>query len=363
MRARSGVVDLSALADTLPEPGVTAHLKRLLEETQKSLTPWQAQAAAIRRHGSLEPRTLATIRHGWADAKALYAAAEELAHRRGDDFPSNAMQTLEAVQPILARAHRKPAVTSAVVWCAIGEAHERFAQHVVELIRELAQLPSLRRPLETERFSRDTTAVRELVVALAERQAEDASTWLEEIPAPFGPESGATLFAQSTRIEELRSEAKRLTTPDFMTFAQRAATFLVQISTRRLDPLGFPLAREVELVHDPKLDHREQIVAWARRAGHRLSLRGRMLVLQIAVESPWPLRLELIAADIGSGQSGATALLLRLAGEAGPWPPTSARAPVLLLFAGESPEERGRRFEGWLPDAYARACADWRPWS
>jgi hypothetical protein len=85
-----------------------------------------------------------------------------------------------------------------------------------------------------------------------------------------------------------------------------------------------------------------------------------MFVVRIAVSAPWPLRLELIAAELGVGACGGLGLLLRLHGDA---PVAVERAPVLLCFPGEPTEERGPRFERWLSDAYPAATRAWQVWS
>jgi hypothetical protein len=144
-------------------------------------------------------------------------------------------------------------------------------------------------------------------------------------------------------------------------FARRAAAFLVQLSAQGHDPLGFPLARDVELDVDPPLDRRIALAAWARRAGHQIGLRGQMQVLAIPVHAPWPLRLELIGAELGIGTCGGLGLFLRL--DAGGTVPVIEHAPVMLILPAEPARDRGRRFERWLSGAYLQAVNAWHRWS
>lgn len=357
-------MDVTSQLEQLAEPQVTARLHELLASARQRLSPWQRREMALwDEAGPFERSLLKGIRADLTegarirDHHATFSRRERSRAAASDDGP------YAGLPPVLALATTKPAIASAVLWTWFGTRDADFASHLIQIVRERAGLPGLRRRISADDPALPTTgaSLPTLVTWLADRQVEDACAWIEGIPAPFGPDDATTLADQRAAVERARTAAPRVSADEIAGFLRRAASFLVQISIGGQDPLGFPLGREVQLDADPPLERRIAIAAWARRSGHRISVRGPLFVLAIPVEAPWPLRLELIAAEPGHGQGGGPALLLRL--DAGGTITVTAPAPVTLCLPGEPPAERGRRFERWLAIAYPHATQPWRAWS
>jgi hypothetical protein len=362
---------VTAPVERVAEPVATERLRALLAGARERLTASQRAAIAMWDESRpLDRPTSTALRFGPVDRATLRRLAADLVKRRR--APSRAAPEAAAggapgdrfgeVARLLDGAAARPAVASALLWSWLAERDGGvFAAHLVQRVRELAGLPGYRRQIaaDDERW-RPSNSVAALTDAFADRQIEDACAWMEHVPAPLAAAEAAPLARQQAEIERMRAMAPRESAAEFAPFAQLAATFVVQLSARRLDPLGFPLGRDVELDRDPAVERRIEIAAWARQAGRLVSARGAMFVVRIAVRAPWPLRLELIAAELGVGACGGLGMVLRLAGDA---PVAAEHAPVLLCFPGEPPEERGPRFERWLSDAYPAATRAWRAWS
>jgi hypothetical protein len=354
-------MDVRALAETLVEPPVTARVRDLLARLESRVTP--AQREELLRWDDAVPHaadTVNAVRNDVDDVERLRARAARFAVAAG----KRSAQALEArigdVPFVISQASAKPAVASAIVWTLVGLHDEDLASHLVQILRERAGLTRLTARVRGDDLGEAAAKLPSLVAWFADRQVADACAWIEAIPVPFGPDDAATLDTQLSAIDQARQTAPRLTPALFAAFARRAATFFVELSTRNLDPLGFPLSRDVELETEPSRQRRVEIAAWAWRAGHVVAPRGTLAVLGIPIQAPWPWRLELIAAEPGHGASGCLALLLRIVGQ-GP-PPSRSRAPALLFVPDEPDAERGGRFERWLAIAYTQATAEWRPW-
>lgn len=346
------------------EPAATERLHALLSGGRARLTPDQLAAlAAWEESRPLDRSTMTALQVGPIDPARLRKLAADLARRRHRSSTGAVEDGFDRVPSVLAHAAARPAVASAILWTWLAAPDGgAFAAHLVQRVRELAGLPGIRRRLVAsdpalQAASNDLPA---LVAAFVDRQLEDACAWMEHVPPPRAAAEAAPLSRQQAVIEDMRAQAPRVTAAELAGFAQLAATFLVQLSARRLDPLGFSLGREIQLDADPALERRIEIASWALGAGRSLCTRGQMFVVAIPVGAPWPLRLELIAAELGRGACGGLGMVLRLSGDA-PVAMTE-RAPMLLCFPGEPTEERGPRFERWLSDAYPAATRAWRAW-
>jgi hypothetical protein len=347
------------LIERTPEPAISEHVRVLLDRLDARLSP--AQRDELLRWDDAVPHpadTINAVRRDIDSAERLRDRAVRFAEAAGRTY--NVYDRIDDAVAVIGQARAKPAVASALVWHLIGGRDEDLTSHLVQVIRERAGLARLTTRIRGQDLGPETASVPELVVSFADRQVADACARIEAVPAPFGPEDAATLNRQMAAIADARNALPRVTVALVSGFAKRAAAFLVELSTRKLDPLGFALGRDLQLDHDPPLARRVEIAAWARRAGHLVSPRGALLVLRIPIMAPWPWHLELIAAEPGHGASGCVALLLRLASDATP-PPTS-RTPVLLFVPDEGDDERGARFERWLAIAYPSATAEWRAW-
>lgn len=331
------------------EPASSARLQRWLEAVRTRLAP--AQLAAMERWGNTAPFDASAqqaFRHAQLDLATLRKVARHVGRAPSDrvELAERASQ----VQRVFETAREQPAVASALVWHWLGEAEPQLASNLVHAIRERAGLPGLRRRLEN---TDAPTAVD--VTWFADRQVEDAATWIEHIPPPHA----ATLASSIVAVEAQRA-AVAAPIAELAPFLHRVATFLVLLSTRALDPLGFNVSREVSLVIDPPLAQRLELASWARSVRRTPCLRGQMILMKLAVDAPWPLEIEVIACELGRGASGAFGLMMRLRGDVAL--PPGPQAPVLLCVPGESIEERGARFERWSQHAYPLAVAAWRAW-
>jgi hypothetical protein len=349
------------------EPIATERLCALLTGARERLT--ESQRAAMEARDEQLPLDRATrngLQIGPVDPARLRRLAADLAQRR--QLPAlSADSIFDRVPGVMAQAAAHPAAVSAVLWSWLAPRNGgAFAIHLVQRARELAGLPGLQRRLEpSDPALRRATDVPALVTAFLDRQLDDACAWMEHVPPPLPSLSvvvdAASLSRQRAAIDDMRTRAAREEAADFAAFARLAATFLVQLSARGLDPLGFSLGREIQLDADPAVDRRLEIAVWAQQAGRSLSPRGQMFVVAIPVAAPWPLRLELVAGELGRGACGGLGMVLRLVSEA---PVLMAeRAPMLLCFPGEPIEERGPRFERWLSEAYPAATRAWQAWS
>lgn len=347
-------MDVKALVEKVAEPAITAWARAHLEREQARMTPFQRDEMLLWDDAiPLTADTLNAVRKDVDDVDKLRDRAER--------FRTGAGVRMADVVTLFGRASDKPAVASALVWHLVGGVDTDLATHLIQLIRERAGLPRITAPFKIDDAGLATAAEKlsTLVAWFCDRQVADVCSWCEAVPVPFG--AGESLAVQMTALAEARSHTPRTTPSQFLGFARLAATFLVQLSAQRVDPLGYPLERDVQVENDPALERRVEVASWARRAGHLISPRGTLIVLAIPIQAPWPWRLELIAAEPGHGSSGCLGLLLRICADGKPSVVT-ARAPMLLLAPGEPDEERGARFERWLAQAYVHATSEWRAW-
>ena len=242
------------------------------------------------------------------------------------------------------------------MWQLLGAHDPAVASHLVQLVRERAGLPGLRRLIAADEPPRSLTAQALHVPWFVNRQCEDAAASVEDIPA----DDADTLVATSHANGAQRDAAPRTPRGELVAFLQQAAKLLLHLSTRKLNPLGFPLERNAQLVVNPPLPVRLELATWARRAGHAVCLPGELVVARIPVHAPWPLALELIAVELGRGLCGGAGLLFRVRSSEAFAAPT--RAPLMLCLPGEPIEERGGRCERWLAWAYPHAVDAWRVW-
>jgi hypothetical protein len=351
----------------IPEPVDTTALRALLRDARARFTAAQREAMQRRdATGRLDHRALHALRTA-GDPASLHAAA--VASARWQNIAPVARDQLDGVTELLLQAADRPAVVSAVLWHRLRLADARLASLLIQLARERADLPGLAQPIAAADPALQIDSVPALATRFADRQIDDACAWIEHVPPPLDP--AATLADQRDALEAARAGAPRPAADELTGFLQRAAAFLVQLSVAGVDPLGFPVGREAQLETDPPLPRRLAIAAWAHRAGHVICPRGQMHVLGLPVDqpappfggevdAPWPMRLELIAAELGCGVCGGLGVLLRL--QVGDAMPATTRAPMLLCFASEPPEQRGARFERWLSDAYPLAALPWQAW-
>jgi hypothetical protein len=355
-------LDLRDVIARTDEPPSTARLRMLLSSARSRLTAAQADAMVVWEDAlPFDGAALGALRDAVDEPIALRRQVAAL-RRRAHDPSVAGEEHLAAVPALLHHAAAKPSVVSALLWSWLRRPDGDIASQLVQVVRERAGLPPLRRRMTVDEpaLSKAGASGPALVACFADRVVEDGCAWLEHVPPPLDPADGATLSEQAVALVAARERAVRVAVDDFAPFARRAASFLVQLSARGLDPLGFPLARDVRLDAHPDLARRLEIAAWAQRAGHLVSVGGHVFVVSIAVDAPWPLVLELIAAEPGRGSGGGLGLLLRLHG--GSPMVVTERAPMLLAFPGEPAEELGPRFERWLADAYPVAAGQWRAW-
>lgn len=356
-------MDVKALLQTYSEPAMTARVRELLDRIETGLTPSQRENMAL--WDDFVPHVAETLNGVRADVESphrLRERARRFAVAAG--IPSGAFDDrIGDVCLTVADAATKPAVASSVIWLCVGNLDQDFASQLVQIIRERSGMARLTSAIRNEELNAAavTDKLPSLIAFFGDRQIADACLRLESISAPFGAEDRSTLNDQAVAIARGRQDAQPRVAPAlFAAFARRVAAFVVELSARKLDPLGYPLSRDVQLEGELSLARRVEIAAWARRAGHVMSPSAALLVLGIPIEAPWPWRLELIAGEPGYGASGCLGLLLRIVGEG--TPPSNGRAPAFLLVPDEPDAERGARFERWLASAYTHATAGWRPW-
>ncbi len=355
-------MDVKTLFQAHGEPAMTGRLRELLERVEARLT--SAQRENMARWDDTVPHAAESINGVRNDVESpdrLRERARRFASAAG--IPSGAFDDrIGDLCRIVADAPTKPAVASSIIWLLLGNLDQEFASHLVQVIRERSGLPRLTSPIRNQDLvaAAVTDKLPSLIGFFSDRQVADSGERIESISAPFGADDASTLNDQVVAIARVREAQPRVAPALFAAFARRAAAFLVELSTRQLDPVGFPLSREVQLEGEPSSARRVEIAAWARRVGHVVSPSGALLVLGIPIQAPWPWRLELIAGEPGHGASGCLSVLLRIVGDG--TPPSSGRVPAFLLVNDEPDAERGSRFERWLAIAFPYATAEWRPW-
>ncbi|MGE0551726.1 MAG: hypothetical protein AB7R00_32050 [Kofleriaceae bacterium] len=244
---------------------------------------------------------------------------------------------------------------SAILWRLLGTDNSLLASHLIQIIRERAELPALRRVIESSEPTRIEGVPQ--VAWFADRQLEDACAWMENVP----PRAAGTLLEIEEGLARNREWAGRVQVLPQVPFVKRAASLFLHLAARGLDPLGYELGSDAQIDVDPPMDQRIEIAQWARGAGHHICLRGHMLTLTIPVKASAPSALQLIASEPGVGICGGLMWLLRLRGPL--CVPSLSSAPAMLWLPEESIDERGARFERWLNNAYPRATSAWRAWS
>lgn len=357
-------MDVKQQLERVAEPAITTLVRAQLDRVDARMTPWQRDQ--LLRWNEARPfaaDALNAVRKDVESAQQLRERAERFrAAAGGPQVGDGVAARIAEAAAVVAEAASRPAVASALVWSLLANTDEDLAAHLIQIIRERAGLPRVtsKPGREDPGLAAAAANVPALVTWFSDRQVGDACALIEAVPVPHGPEERATLATQIAAIADARTTTPRVAPATFAAFARRVAAFLVELSARELDPLGFTLGREVQLEGDPPLARRVELCAWARRAGHTISPRGALLVLAIPIQAPWPWRLELVAAEPGHGASGCLAILLRIASERAPV--VTARAPALLLVPDEPDAERGARFERWLAAAYPHATSEWRAW-
>lgn len=331
------------------EPSSSSRLRRWLEAVRGRMVP--EQLIAMERWGNtslFDAGALQVIREERLDLATLANVAHQLRNEPGHRvvLPEQAGQ----LPRVFELARDQPAVASALVWHWLRDSEPQLGSLLVQALRERAGLPGLRRRLEAGGAPGSVD-----VLWFSDRQIEDAAAWIEHVPAP----QAATLAATIAGVEAQRAAVTAPIT-ELAPFLRQVASFLVLLSTRALDSLGFKLSRDVSLVVDPPLAQRIEIAGWARSVGRAPCLRGQMTVMTLATAAPWPLKLEVIASELGRGASGAFVVMMRLRGDVAL--PQGPQAPLFLCVPGEPLEERGARFERWSQYAYPHAVDAWRTW-
>lgn len=335
------------------EPVGTAHAKTLYGESLARLD--SGQRLAMERWSNrvpMQPGVLQALRNGEIDIASLERHAIKLDRSGRDRIGID--DRMRALPLVLSRAATSPAVASALVWNWLAS-EPNLASHLLQHIRESAGLPGLRRTIEAGE-PRSMPGDPLHIAWFAGRQLDDLARWIEHVPAS----EGDTLAAAIENTEAQRVVGGDVRFSDIVPFTRQVASFLLHLSQRDLDPLGFSLARDAQLEVDPPIERRLEIAAWARRSRRTLCLRGYLMVMCIAVSAPWPLVLEVIVGELGRGASPAIGLMLRLRGEV--TAPSGAESPLFLCLPTEAVDERGARFERWLSTAYSYAIDEWRPW-
>lgn len=348
MRAGSSSVDVARVLANVAEPSSSVRLAQWIGSVRARLT--QDQRTSMERWFNdvpLDSGALNAFRANQLDVLTLSRIAQRLGRR--DRKTIDLRERASPVATLVASAVNRPAVTSTIIWHLLGATEPELASHLIHAIRERAGLPGLRRRIEPAELP-----VKPEVTWFDDRQTEDAAAWAEKIPAPI-----ATTLADAIAHVEAQRASSNTQVTKLVPFLQRTASFILTLSTQKVDPLGFALSRNARLVVDPPLTTRMDVAAWGRSVDRMLSLRGQMAILGIDVVSPWPLTLEIIATDLGRGASGALGVVMRLRGDVA-LPPTAEAAPVLLCMPDEPMEVLGGRFERWSQRAYPHAIDPWR---
>jgi hypothetical protein len=332
------------------EPRSTQLLREMLDATRTRLD--EKQLATMERwfyDAHFDSGVLQALRSGEHSLAALRELAAKLTRGRRTEIVLDERSVY--ISRLLDFAPERPAVVSALVWHWIGGAEPALASHLVQAIRKSAGLPGLRQRIRSDEPWSPNTDRAIHVTWFADRQIEDLGRWCERVPAPLADTfAGAIAGTEAQRV--VVGEATELAT-----FMRQIASFLLQLSIRKLDPLGFPLSREARLAVDPPFEHRLELAEWARTMQRAICLRGMIMVMTIEVAAPWPLALEVIATQLGTGACDGFGVLLRLRGQV---VPAASRAPLFVCMPGETIEERGSRFERWLALAYPHAVDAWR---
>lgn len=341
-------MDVDRILAGVPEPATAARLVQWVGNVRSRLTA--EQRTAIDRWFNdvpLDSGAQNAFRANQLDIDTLSRLAHRLGRRERE--PVRLGEKAAPIARVLESARERPTVASTIVWHLLGSTEPELASHLIQSIRERAGLPGIR-----QRIERAEIPSKPDISWFDDRQMEDAAVWAENIPAPIA----TTLAGTIERVEEQRASANVQIT-SLVPFLRRVASFVLTLSKGGLDPLGFALSPNAQLVADPPLSKRIEVATWSRSVGRTMSLRGQMLIASIDVASPWPLVLEVIASDLGRGASGAFGIAMRLRGEAA-LPPTPQPAPLLLCIPGEPIELLGARFERWSQRAYPHAVDAWR---
>lgn len=337
---------------TLSEPAVTARLRAILEAAHTRLSEQQRRwVGEWNRPIALDAAVLLRLRES-VDAGLLARSAKRLAYRA--QRIAQPVMHAENIGSLMQHAAERPAAVSAVLWRWIGLNNDLLASHLIQIVRERAGLPSLRRVITPA----EMPAVAELQLTwFADRQLEDAARWMENVPPP----TTGTLVEISDTLARERERAPRISIGSIVPFVKRAASLFLHLSTRGLDPLGFVVGSDAQLDIEPTMEQRLELTRWARGAGRAICTRGAMMTLTIPIQASAPHALQLIGAELGTGVCGGLMFLLRLLGPVSM--PSLSPAPPLLCLPDDSLDERGARFERWLSSAYPHATSAWRAWS
>jgi hypothetical protein len=339
-------VDVNRILASTSEPATSTGLLRWVDGVRKRLVP--EQLSAMERWFNDSPFDAAAqqaFRAGRLDTAALSFYAQRL----GRNKPRALRVDASSIARVFDVAHERPALASTLVWHLLGTDEPELASNLIQSIRERARLPGLRHRIEKAELPSKPE-----LSWFDDRQLEDAAEWAEHIPAP----PALTLAAATAAVEAQRATAS-VQIAVLVPFVQRIASFLLSLSKSSLDPLGFRLSPEAQLVVDPPLPRRVEIVRWGRTVGRTLCLRGQMMIMSIGVAAPWPLALELVTSELGRGATGALGIVMRLRGDVS-LPPSAQPARVLLCLPGEPFETLGARFERWSLRAYPHAVDVWR---
>ncbi len=339
-------MDVSRILGGVPEPASTVRLQRWMGEVRDRLVP--AQRRSMERwfnDAPFDAGALQAFRNGHLDVAVLSQLASRLTRV---DRTVRIDENSAPIARIFEVAHERPAVASTLVWHLLGATAPELASHLIQGIRERARLPGLRNPIASAEI------VNKLDTAWFEhRQIEDTATWMENIPT-----APADTLADAIAQTEAQRAATGTSITELVPFVRQLASFLLSISTASLDPLGFALSSDAQLVADPPLAKRIEIATWARSAHRSICLRGQLMVMSIGVKAPWPLALEVITCELGRGSSGAFGILLRLSSDV--TVPSPTQAPLFLCIPDEPIQQRGARFERWSQRAYPHAVDAWR---
>jgi len=340
---------IRAEVTSAPEPVATDRLRAFVASVRARLDA--VQAYTIERWSNTVPFEMLVInslRLGQHDVRSLRRFSLEIGP--GEKLVDEKLAT---IAPALAVAVEKPALASALIWHGIGQASPALASHLVHFVRLGAGLPGLRTRIAADEPSSLTGAYH--VGWFSDRQYEDTALWIEAIPVGTANTLGESIAA----AERQRAGAARAPLEKIVAFLRLAASYLLLLSSRGFDPLGFKLQRDAQLIVDPPIDQRLSLASWARRSRRAICVRGQLALVRIPIAAPWPFTLELIAAELGRGGCGGFGLMLRLVGEI----TIAAEAlPMMLCLPGEPVEEWGSRFERWTMRAYPHAVDLWRPW-
>lgn len=262
-------MDVAAALEVLDEPPETLLVGALIGAARARLDT--AQVAAMDYWFNAVPFETAVLdglREGAWEVAALRRYTALVAH----DHRPSALEDprLAALPAVFAAGRAKPCVASALIWKWLGNEAPELATYAIHVVRERAGLPGLRARIGTGEPESAQANSALAVSWFGDQLTSDAAAWLAVVPPP----TATTLHAAVAAIEMQRAAAPRISSAELAGFLRQAASILLTTSIRGLDPLGFVLGREAQLVTAFEEDARVALAHWARLAGHVICARA-----------------------------------------------------------------------------------------